>query len=528
MVNVNVEGISEEVINCLNNHMFKNLRVAWVFINHDLIVQECSDNWSDYGFEEFNLGDDSSSVVDFFVGLDTTQRLNLPIIVSPSGKPVSATMIPMEGGMTVAILDASLQMSYRSRLQQAANDNELLVTKQRELMKMLKHASMQLETKNQQLEEANRLQTSFLSGVSHEFRTPLASIIGYTEKVQANFQKFVVNENAKLNGEDLSFFSRNQDHLRAANRSSQHLLSLVENLLDHGKIDSNEIVIRPKAIDLKEVFEDVWALIHPLCEVKEVNLSIKVDEKRPDHIFIDDSRLRQCLINLIGNAVKFTDDGGVSVLGLWKDEKLIVTIEDTGLGITKHDLEKIRLPFWQVEGTGKVGTGLGLTITEKIIDLMGGFLRIESVYGEGTKVTFEMLAPKVDSIEELEQTSELMMPLKVLLAEDDTDIADLVVMLLVDSGVNVTHAKNGAEAVNLVKKNDYDLILMDLNMPIVNGYQAIEQLRSQGFKTPIVVMSAAAIDDESHKVKQLECDAYLVKPVSVDDILRVANQLVDN
>jgi len=92
MVNVNIEGISEEVINCLNNHMFKNLRVAWVFINHDLIVQECSDNWSDYGFEEFSLGDDSSSVVDFFVGLDTTQRLNLPILVSPSGKPISATM----------------------------------------------------------------------------------------------------------------------------------------------------------------------------------------------------------------------------------------------------------------------------------------------------------------------------------------------------------------------------------------------------------------------------------------------------
>jgi len=498
-----------------------------VYIDHGLIVQEMSNNWGDYGFELFNLGDDISSIIDFFVGLDTSQRLSLPIVETPSGQAVTVTMIPTEGGMTVTVLDASPQMRYRSRLQQAANENELLVNKQRELMEMLQQASSELEFKNKQLEEANRLQTGFLSGVSHEFRTPLASIIGYTDRVEKSLGDFLLSEKGGCDKSNISFFVKNKDHARAANRSSQHLLSLVENLLDHGKIDSNEIVVRPKVIDLKEIFEDVSVLLQPLCEAKKINLSVKVDEKRPKTVFIDDSRLRQCLINLIGNAVKFTDDGGVSVLGTWREDRLFVTIDDTGLGISEEDLAKIKLPFWQAEGTGKAGTGLGLTITEKIIDLMGGRLTINSTLGEGTQIQFSLLAPKIEEVEQQEVVvPQLNKPLKILLAEDDLDIADLVVMMLIESGVDVTHVANGAAALESIETDSYDIVLMDLNMPVMNGYDAIELLRDQGVDTPIVVMSAAALDDESHPMKKLDCDAYLVKPVTVDDILKVASQLI--
>jgi len=297
-------------------------------------------------------------------------------------------------------------------------------------------------------------------------------------------------------------------------------------LLDHGKIDSNEIVVRPKSIDLKQIFEDVAILMQPLCEAKKINLSIKVDEKRPEAVFIDDTRLRQCLINLIGNAVKFTDDGGVSVLGTWKEDQLFVSIDDTGLGINEEDLAKIKLPFWQAQGTGKAGTGLGLTITEKIIDLMGGKLTINSTLGEGTQVKFDLLAPEIDPIKQEEIVTQLDKPLKILLAEDDLDIADLVVMMLVESDVDVTHVANGAAAIESLKEGSYDLVLMDLNMPVMNGYEAIDQLHNQGNKVPIAVMSAAALDDQSHPVEKLDCDAYLVKPVTVEDILKVADQLV--
>ncbi len=524
---VSVVGVSEKVLNCLNRYVFDQLQLAYVFVDHDLIVREYSSNWADYGFSEFVLGDDVSESIDFFVGIDTTQRLNLPIVESPSGQALSVTMIPGKDGMTVTILDASSQMRYRSRLQQAANENELLVNKQQELMAQLRQASIDMEAKNKQLAESNRLQTGFLSGVSHEFRTPLTSIIGYTGRVQKELETFVVAENVKLSGDDLSFFSKNQKYLRSANRSSQHLLSLVENLLDHGKIDSNEIIVRPKAVNLKEIFEDVASLVQPLCESKGINLSIKVDEKESLNVFVDDSRVRQCLINLIGNAVKFTDDGGVSVLGIWEDEQLIVTIEDTGLGISDDDLAKIKLPFWQAEGTGKAGTGLGLTITEKIVELMGGRLTISSVLGEGAIVKFDLLAPMVDTAEHEVLESIADRPLKILLAEDDMDIADLVVMLLTEREVDVTHAANGAIALDMIDQDSFDLILMDLNMPVMTGYQVIEELRKKEVQIPIVVMSASSLEDSSHSVLNLDCDAYLVKPVSVDDILQVANQLVE-
>ena len=526
MVSVDVDGVSEKVLNCLNHYVFNKLRLAYVHIDHGLVVREMSNNWVDYGFEAFDLGDDVSSTIDFFVGLDTKQRLSLPIVETPSGQAVTVTMIPMEEGMTVTVLDASPQMRYRSRLQQAANENELLVNKQRQLMTMLQQASSELEYKNKQLKDANRLQTGFLSGVSHEFRTPLASIIGYTDRVEKNLDELLFSENLKLNEGNINVLTRNKEHVRAANRSSRHLLSLVENLLDHGKIDSSEIMLRPQAIDLKQIFEDVAVLMQPLCEAKKINLSIKVDENRPEVVFIDDSRLRQCLINLIGNAVKFTDDGGVSVLGTWKEDQLFVTIDDTGLGISEEDLAKIKLPFWQAEDTGKSGTGLGLTITEKIIDLMGGRLIINSTLDEGTQVKFDLLAPEIDVVEQQRIETQLSKPLKVLLAEDDFDIADLVVMMLIESGVDVTHVPNGADALEVLQEGCYDLVLMDLNMPVMSGYEAIAQLRDQKNKIPVVVMSASRLDDKSHPIEELDCDAYLVKPVTVEDILKVADQLV--
>ena len=283
-------------------------------------------------------------------------------------------MIPDEDGMTVTVLDAGAQKQYRSRLQQAANENELLVEQQKRLMTQLEQASDELSDKNQQLNEANRLQSSFLSGVSHEFRTPLTSIIGYTDRIQKNFKEFLVEEGSRFSADDLSFFTQNQNYLNSTNRSSQHMLSLVENLLDHGKFDSNEIFVRPRAISLKEIFNDVDILIRPLCEPKNIDLVIELVGQESLTVFIDDSRLRQCLINLVGNAVKFTDHGSVTVRGVWQAEQLTVSIEDTGLGISADDLAKIKLPFWQAQGTGKPGTGLGLTITEKIIELMGCLL----------------------------------------------------------------------------------------------------------------------------------------------------------
>lgn len=486
-----------------------------------MTVSACSSNLSEYGFPQLECGLPINDQIDFMIGLDAETELDLPLMSSPSGIPVSINLIPSEDQLTVLISNASTATEQRQMLQQAANENELLVEKQKKLMFKLEAASSELEKKNGELEEASRLQTSFLSGVSHEFRTPLTSIIGYTNLVQKGLEQMSRDIASRITEQD-SF-----SYLNAVQRSSKHLLSLVENLLDHGKLDSDEIIIHPKATDLLELFKDVELLLAPLSQTKGIYLDVDLPQSQTISVILDDSRLRQCLINLVGNAIKFTDVGGVKLSASLHDEELTIWVIDTGMGISREDLGKIRLPFFQVADTGKVGTGLGLTITERIIELMGGELSIESEVGRGTTVSFSMPAPSAPlEVDNIESSAESNSNLKILLAEDDTDIADLVTMMLTERGVDVTRVMNGALAVEALHKERFDLVLMDIHMPIMTGYEAIAELNKANIKTPVVVMSASGIEADQQKAIQLGCAAYLVKPVSVGEIIAVAKTVV--
>ncbi len=508
----------------INKQLFQKLELAYFCVDHSMVVKDVSSNLSQYGFTDVCEGGNIEDFVDFMVGLDSHTEIDLPLVASPSGIPISVSLLPSEEQLTVLIANASVQAEQRQKLQQQANENELLVYQQKKLMAELERASAELERKNLQLEEASRLQTSFLSGVSHEFRTPLTSIIGYTNLVRKDLRHVSEQMVPRIAKTDDS-----QSYLRAVQRSSKHLLSLVENLLDHGKLDSNEIVIRPKRTDIAEVFEDAAILLHPLSTTKNIEFEVETNFSSPAFAVTDDSRLRQCLINLVGNAIKFTDTGSVTLSVDWKDDILDVAIRDTGPGISEEDLQKIRLPFWQAADTGKAGTGLGLTITERLIEMMGGELRIESKLGEGTHVHFALpmpAAPEGDS--PVEQTNAEAVPLKLLLVEDDSDIADLVWMMLSERGVDVVHVANGALALDALNDDSFDIVLMDIHMPIMSGYDAIQELRARGDETPVVVMSASAMEADREKAELLGCQAYLTKPVDVDDIMNIADAVLSS
>lgn len=509
----------------INEELFRKLQLAYFSVDTQMNVCDVSDNLGEYGFPALKQGEPVEDQIDFMIGMDATTELELPVVSSPSGIPVSVNLMPSNNRLTVLISNAETMTEQRQMLQQAANENELLVEKQKKLMAELEIASKQLEEKNKQLEEASRLQTSFISGVSHEFRTPLTSIIGYTNLVQRDLSKMSEEIVPRVAKQDSS------QYLNAVQRSSKHLLSLVENLLDHGKLDSEEIVVRPKKTNLEELFDDVKLLLMPLSETKSINLTVNFNT--PDNgsdVVIDDSRLRQCLINLVGNAIKFTDVGGVTLDANLNGDSLEISIQDTGIGIGSQELEKIRLPFYQVADTGKVGTGLGLTITERIVSLMGGSLDIRSELGQGTQVDLVMPAPMVNDhtavIDEREQLP--VSELKILVAEDDTFIADLVVMMLQEQGVNVTLVSNGALAVEALQSTQFDLVLMDIHMPIMNGYEAIEEINRLGIATPVVVMSASAIESDQARATELGCAAYLVKPVDTQEILSIAHTVVSS
>ena len=244
------------------------------------------------------------------------------------------------------------------------------------------------------------------------------------------------------------------------------------------------------------------------------------------YVIADDSRLRQCLLNIVGNAVKFTDKGSVEVIASFTEEELKVSVKDTGSGISAEDIKKIRLPFYQAADTGKAGTGLGLTITERLIELMGGELLIESELNVGTTVKFN-LPMALTNVEHQYSDKVTSESLSILMAEDDSDIAELVIMMLSERNVEVTHVANGALALDAVKHASFDLILMDIHMPIMTGYEAMKELQASGNTIPVAVMSASGLDSDRLQAMEYGCAAYLVKPVEIDEIVGLANQLVD-
>lgn len=514
----------------INAQLFEKLGLAYFCVDLSMTIIDVSDNVTNYGYHDIVIGAVVDDCVDFMLGLDAKTELDLPMVESPSGIPVSVSLIPSDACLTVLIVNASVQAAQRQLLQQKANENELLVEQQEKLLYQLEQASQQLERKNYQLEEASRLQTSFLSGVSHEFRTPLTSIIGYTSLVEQSLGEQAHQGDGSLIAQEAN---NKAGHLRAVQRSSKHLLSLVENLLDHGKLDSNEIVLRPKATDLVELFEDVELLLRPLSDTKNINFISKLQLGESATVVIDDSRLRQCLINLVGNAIKFTDHGSVSLAAELRDDFLFVVIDDTGAGISPEDLKKIRLPFWQAADTGKVGTGLGLTITERIIELTGGDLEISSVLGKGTQVTFQIPAPILtDQVSpEISSSALIEVEMSVLLVEDDHDISGLMLMLLGERGIKVTHVDNGALALVALRSSTFDLVLMDIHMPVMTGYEALAALQKTNNSTPVVIMSASAVETDRIKAESLGCYDYLVKPVDIDDVIamigHVANGVQD-
>lgn len=504
----------------INRQLLEKLDLAYICVDHEMRVLQKSNNLQRYGLDNLETGQDATESIDFLVGIDPLQELVLPLLSSPGGLPVSVNIMPEGNQTTVVITDASDQFDQQQLLQQKANENQLLLDKQRKLLAELHSAKMKLQEKNVQLEEASRLQTGFLSGVSHEFRTPLTSIIGYTSLLQQKMQPEPVAVNGKRNDSQQSF-------VQAINRSGKHLLSLVENLLDHGKLDSGEIVLRPAPVELNVLFQDIDILLRQMADSKHISYHISTHFVSDSIVLIDDSRLRQCLINLVGNAIKFTDVGGVAVDARLQGESLHVRISDTGLGIRAEDMEKIRQPFWQAEGTGKAGTGLGLTITERIIDLMGGAMKIESEFQKGTTVNFQISAPVVPKVDAASPAhcASFDNDYSILLAEDDPDISSLISLLLEEAGAQVQLVENGELAVQALASRQFDLILMDIHMPIIDGYQAIEIIRRSGNTVPIVVMTASAIDADRERAEQLGCDGYLVKPVSVSDIVEISKQI---
>jgi signal transduction histidine kinase len=363
-------------------------------------------------------------------------------------------------------------------------------------------------------ETANRSKSEFLAVLSHEIRTPLTAIIGYTELLIHRHQ----HEDADLTHK-----------LQTINRNGSHLLSLLNDTLDLSKIEAGKLETDIEKIELGPFVMNTISLIREMAEAKNLTLQVSARTALPRYIHTDAMRLRQVLFNLLGNAIKFTDTGTVELQLKFDAPALEFHVIDTGKGLSMTDLNKIFQPFSQLPSQGrKHGTGLGLTISQKLAHKLGGAITAHSIEGAGSRFILRIDPGAVD----LEETAELMalddvhdLPVShpqadirghVIVVDDVEDIRDLIGHILSEAGINVLMANNGQEALELLGSlaGEVSMVLMDLNMPVLDGYETLRIMRERHIDTPAIALTAASLKGEREKCLNAGFISYLPKPVT--------------
>ena len=382
-----------------------------------------------------------------------------------------------------------------------------------DLTERLKLESLQLEAKNI-AEQANRSKSEFLANMSHEIRTPMNAIIGFTE---------LLNEQVSE--------PRLKSYVKTIQTASTTLLTLINDILDLSKIEAGKLTIDKTPTDLANLCNEVSSIFMMSIKNKGLDLFLELDETIPQSLLIDEVRLRQILLNLIGNSVKFTQNGYIklSVKAMNIDEHLSkvdieIRVEDSGVGIAASQLEKIFQEFEQSEGQDNRkfgGTGLGLSISQRLSVMMGGEVTVSSEENKGTVFTINLPHIDISSIKHEnridEELSENMKTLvfkeaKVLVVDDIEDNRELVMKNFENTKIEILTANNGLEAIDIFKKESPNLILMDIRMPVMDGYEAAMEIKKLS-NIPIVALTASVMSDEYEKSKRMNFDGFLRKPV---------------
>ncbi len=393
-------------------------------------------------------------------------------------------------------------------------------------------SSLRLRRENLELaekaESASKAKSEFLANMSHEIRTPLTAILGYAESALDADQTEIERVMA----------------LRAVKRSGDHLLQIVNNVLDFSKIEADKLEAEKVPVDYFVVLSEVEALVKQQANSKGLDFRMLYAFPLPASIMGDPVRLRQVLLNLCSNAIKFTESGKVTVSVLYDAEhkNLRFSVADTGIGMAMEQVSRIFTPFEQADSSitrRYGGTGLGLALSKRLVDLMGGNIQVISTPDVGTTFAINLPCvnpaevPMVSGIADFDDEQVAPSPAAVvirhklhglvLLAEDNPENQTLLSLFLEKMGAEVTIAENGQEAVAKASNARFDLIYMDMQMPLVSGIEATEILRAQGYSGPIIALTANATSEDRNLCLQAGCNDFLTKPINRDKLYEVTS-----
>ena len=468
------------------------------------------ESWGDaqvFGLESLPIGADVTRHIPLLCDYDFGETIELPFVTDVDDHSYHLHIVSAAEAHYVLLVDAREDLEQRRSYQQAANDVKLALEKERKFIGELVDAQAELALRRKEAEQESRRRGEYIATMSHEFRTPLTAVIAHTEQLSEG-----------------TLPPADRKSVQAIAGIAHRQLWVIDNLLARAKVDAEGFTAHAGVTDIRRLVDEIALVFAPLSAEKALSYSARVAQTVPQFVWLDGFHLRQVLVNLLGNAIKYTQEGFVELRFEYRDGRLFVAVTDTGTGIDDSNLRNIFVPFVRGSAAPNTpGTGLGLGICRQLVDAMGGELSLDSTLSVGTNVRFDIDA---DAIRDGTHSDDDSAPARIIVCDDDPDITDLLDVRLTQAGYDVLTTLNGEALIKAALEFEPQMVIVDLNMPGLDGPSAARRLRESGFRAPIVVLSGAGSEREFQYALAAGCSEFVRKPPQMNALLRLIQALL--